>query len=87
MILWTHAKPIVGEGAISLQYEVAIDMMFTSIVSRGEVMSTPDTGFTVKVDAMGLSPGKTYFYRFRRGEDRSPVGTTRTLPDASASEV
>jgi alkaline phosphatase D len=62
-------------------------MMFTSIVSRGEVMSTPDTGFTVKVDAMGLNPGKTYFYRFRRGEDRSPVGTTRTLPDASASEV
>jgi alkaline phosphatase D len=87
VILWTHAKPIVGEGAISLQYEVAIDMMFTSIVSRGEVMSTPDTGFTVKVDAMGLNPGKTYFYRFRRGEDRSPVGTTRTLPDASASEV
>jgi alkaline phosphatase D len=50
-------------------------------------VSTLDTGFTVKIDALGLSPGKTYFYRFRRGEDRSPVGTTRTLPDTSASEV
>jgi alkaline phosphatase D len=87
VILWTHVKPLVGENAVSLQYEVANDQGFTSIVSSGNAVSTLDTGFTVKIDALGLSPGKTYFYRFRRGEDRSPVGTTRTLPDTSASEV
>ncbi|MBU6285868.1 MAG: alkaline phosphatase D family protein [Proteobacteria bacterium] len=87
VILWTHVKPVVGESSVSLQYEVASDLGFTSIVSSGNAVSTLDTGFTVKIDALGLSPGKTYYYRFRRGEDRSPVGTTRTLPDTSASEV
>ncbi|NBO04663.1 MAG: hypothetical protein EBV16_10835, partial [Betaproteobacteria bacterium] len=87
VILWTHVKPVVGENPVDLQYQVASDIAFTSIITTGFVTASSESGFTVKVDAKGLRPGRSYFYRFRRGEDRSPVGTTRTLPDTSASEV
>jgi len=87
VILWTHVKPVSGEYPVGVQYEVASDAGFTSIVSSGNLESSAQTGFTVKADATGLSPGRTYFYRFRQGDQRSPVGTTRTLPDSSASEV
>ena len=87
VMIWTHVKPVIGEMPVNLKYEVASDSGFASIVSEGEVVSSAESGFTVKADARGLSPGRTYFYRFRRGDDRSAVGTTRTLPDASASEV
>ncbi|NDF99821.1 MAG: hypothetical protein EB101_13105, partial [Chitinophagia bacterium] len=78
---------VVGENPVDLQYQVASDIAFTSIITTGFVTASSESGFTVKVDAKGLRPGRSYFYRFRRGEDRSPVGTTRTLPDTSASEV
>ena len=87
VILWTHVKPVTGEFPVSVQYEVASDAAFSSIVSSGNLESNAQNGFTVKADATGLSPGKTYYYRFRQGDQRSPVGTTRTLPEASVAEV
>src|SRR5699024_1064452 len=36
---------------------------------------------TCIVTVDGLPPGSTLYYRFRRGDDVSPVGRTRTLPD------
>jgi alkaline phosphatase D len=42
---------------------------------------------TVKVDADGLAPGHTYYYRFKVGRDVSPVGRTRTLPVGAVQHV
>ncbi|MDZ7590539.1 MAG: alkaline phosphatase D family protein [Rubrivivax sp.] len=86
VILWTHARyPSIDE-PVELRWEVADDASFGSIVAAGRVAASSSTGYTAKVDATGLSPGRTYFYRFTAGTTRSPVGQTRTLP-ATATEV
>ena len=86
VILWTHARfPSLGE-AVQLKYEVADDASFQTIVSTGRVTASAATGYTAKVDATGLAPGKTYYYRFTNGWVSSPVGITRTLP-ATTSEL
>ena len=41
----------------------------------------------VKVDATGLHPGTTYYYRFFTQGGRSPVGRTRTLPVGSTHSL
>ncbi|MFD0851453.1 alkaline phosphatase D family protein, partial [Actinomadura adrarensis] len=40
----------------------------------------PDRDHTVKVDARGLQPGATYYYRFVLDGTFSPTGRTRTAP-------
>lgn len=84
VILWTHARfPSLSE-AVQLRYEVADDASFKAIVSTGQVTASAATGYTAKVDATGLAPGKTYYYRFTNGRVTSPVGITRTLPAATS---
>jgi alkaline phosphatase D len=51
------------------------------------VTALPDNGFTVKVDATGLQAGTEYWYRFRHGMFKSPIGRTRTLPATGVDEV
>ena len=87
VILWTHAKSSDGATRVELVWEISNDNAFTSLVSSGTVVADESTGFTAKVDASGLQPGKSYFYRFRRGGSVSPIGQTRTLPVASVTEV
>jgi len=87
IILWTHAKYQTGSDPVNLIYQVANDTAFSSIVSSGQVTSGAETGFTAKVDALGLSAGKTYFYRFLCGPSISPIGQARTLPASDATEV
>lgn len=87
VILWTHAKYPGVDNEVVLSYEVANDAGFTRIVSTGTARATTATGFTAKVDATGLSPGQSYFYRFRRGAHNSPVGQTRTLPASDVASV
>jgi len=89
VILWTHAQYAGNTSNLVLTYEVATDNAFTSasIVTSGSVFATASTNFTAKVDATGLEPGKTYFYRFKSGDTVSPVGKTRTLPASTATEV
>jgi alkaline phosphatase D len=87
VVLWTHAKYQGSEAAVPLTYEVASDDAFRSVVSSGSVTASPETGFTAKVDAPGLAPGRKYFYRFRGGNEFSRVGQTRTLPDSNTTQV
>ncbi len=80
VILWTHVRWSQGDDAVSLRYEVADDAAFSRLVSSGSVLASADTGYTAKVDATGLQPGRSYYYRFLSGAAASPVGVTRTLP-------
>jgi len=41
--------------------------------------------YTVAVTVRGLAPGARYWYRFRSGRARSPLGTFRTAPASSAN--
>jgi alkaline phosphatase D len=88
VILWTHAKRPNQENDVFLTWQLASDAAFTTIVSSGSVTASNAAGNTAKVDATGLAPDGTYYYRFREETGAfSAVGTTRTLPSASASSV
>ncbi len=80
VILWTHARWTSGDDPVALRYEVAEDPAFARVVASGSTTASAATGFTAKVDATGLQPGRSYYYRFLAGITASPVGLTRTLP-------
>jgi alkaline phosphatase D len=87
-ILWTHAKILNSTALVPLRWQVATDSSFTNIVASGSINATESTGFTVKVDAVGLSAGTEYFYRFLGDQGaRSTAGTTRTLPNGNVASV
>lgn len=78
VVLWTR---LTGQGSLETVWEVAEDRDFTRVVSKGTVTTDAERDHTVKLLAGGLTPGKTYYYRFRMDEHLSPIGRTRTLPD------
>ncbi|HZX26449.1 MAG TPA: alkaline phosphatase D family protein [Telluria sp.] len=88
VILWTRVTPQAGwRGSLPVRWTIAEDPELTRQVGTGIVATSPDHDYTVKVDAAGLRPGRTYFYGFRVGATVSPVGRTRTLPGADARQV
>ncbi|WPH17112.1 alkaline phosphatase D family protein [Variovorax paradoxus] len=86
VILWTRVTAA-APGTLNVEWEVASDERFGIIVARGTASTGPERDYTVKVDAMGLQPASTYFYRFSMGNDRSPIGRTRTLPVGGVSQA
>ena len=88
VILWTHARIAGDDRNVWLDWQVASDSSFANVVRSGRTQATAATGYTVKVDADGLTAGNTYCYRFTDDAGvSSPVGTTRTLPAAAAASV
>jgi alkaline phosphatase D len=87
VILWTHAKFQELTDAVPLSWQVATDLEFSKVVSSGTGQSSSETGYTFKVDAKGLLPNQTYYYRFKSGLHTSPIGKTKTLPTGSVSDV
>ena len=86
VILWTRITPRSG-GAQRVAWQLASDEKVTQIVARGEVDTGAARDYTVKVDAGGLRPGTTYYYRFSANNEQSAVGRTRTLPTHDVSRV
>jgi alkaline phosphatase D len=85
VLLWTR---FVGDGdSAHVKVEVADTPNFTRIVSGGEMITGPWRDWTAKITVDGLSPGKTYYYRFI-GEDggKSPTGRTKTLPSGGVEQ-
>ncbi len=80
VILWTRVTPRRPHPRVEVRYVVATDPRLRRVVARGRFVTTPQRDYTVKVDAAGLRPGTTYYYRFFTEGGRSPVGRTRTLP-------
>src|SRR4029453_16926885 len=52
-------------------------------VFQGKLKTSAARDLTVKIDAAGLQPNTRYWYRFRKDEDASPVGTFKTAPAAN----
>ena len=91
VVLWTRLapKPMQPDGGmpkrpIPVLWEVSTDQQFNRVVRSGSAVALPDRVHTVHLDVEGLAPDRPYFYRFMAGGQRSPVGRTRTAPDASA---
>ncbi len=90
VVLWTRLapEPLAGGGmpraAVEVGWEMAVDEAFRGIVRSGKERATADLAHSVHVEARGLDPAQSYFYRFYAGDAVSPVGRTRTAPAAGA---
>lgn len=78
VILWTR---ITGPDDVAeVQWEMATDTTFSSIVSSGNATAVAQNDYTVKVTATNLSENSWYYYRFLTNGIYSPMGRTRTAP-------
>jgi alkaline phosphatase D len=83
VMLWARVVPPAGATASAspdVHWRIAHDEQLTRVVASGSVQTSAMRDFTVKVDAGGLEPGRSYFYAFEHRGQRSPVGRTKTLP-------
>ncbi len=78
VVLWTRVS--VSGGTPDVRWRLATNPTLANVVASGTVRTAEVRDFTVKVDAGGLEPGRTYYYSFTLGNEHSPVGRTRTLP-------
>jgi len=90
-VIWTRLAPRpleIGHGMPSqpmlVNWEVASDRGFNTVVRSGEAVARPELAHSVHVEVEGLEPGRDYFYRFSAGRERSPSGRAKTAPAAGA---
>lgn len=77
IILWTRFVSTQG-GRVG--WEIAEDESFDRVAARGVGEAHLTNDFCVKVQAGGLAPGRSYFYRFLSASGPSQTGRTRTAP-------
>jgi alkaline phosphatase D len=88
VILWTRATPVAGSvSPVTVTWRIGTDPAVSQVVSRGTATAAAERDFTVKVDAAGLQPGRTYYYVFEAPGSQSTVGRTRTLPAGAVDRV
>jgi len=91
VVLWTRLArdPFNGGGTgtrgVAVKWEIAADERFRRVVKRGTTLAGPELGYSVHVEVQGLRPARTYWYRFKAEGVISPVGRTRTAPEAGSS--
>ncbi|HWJ96837.1 MAG TPA: alkaline phosphatase D family protein [Acidimicrobiales bacterium] len=92
VILWTRLAldPTADDGSggmadddVAIAWDLAADEDFTEVLASELIAAKAAHGHSVHVDAKGLDPATTYWYRFRVGDQTSPVGQTATLPTGS----
>ncbi|WP_339352471.1 alkaline phosphatase D family protein [Acinetobacter beijerinckii] len=84
VILWTRLTPNDSSARLQVTWEIALDQQFKQVVNANKVITAAAQDFTVKVDATGLKPNQSYFYRFIFGDKTSPIGQTKTLPTSTS---
>ncbi len=85
VVLWTRVNGTTGTPDV--RWTVAADSAFVRVVATGTIRTAAERDFTVKIDAGGLQPATTYYYRFDVGAERSAIGRTRTLPTSTAGRL
>lgn len=84
-VLWTRLAGELDPVAVPVHWEVASDEGMRNVVASGVAEASPEWAHSVHVEPKGLEPERWYWYRFRAGDARSPVGRTRTAPSTNAS--
>ncbi|XP_006457006.1 hypothetical protein AGABI2DRAFT_154430 [Agaricus bisporus var. bisporus H97] len=100
IILWTRAEPLPDSNGqlppanvpVCVSFKIATSDDFRHPVDTGDVFTTYDVDFTVKVEATRLRADTKYFYQFAdctNAKTVSPTGATRTLssPNTPAKKV
>jgi alkaline phosphatase D len=86
VVLWTRISAA-PNAAPEVRWEMSATPEFQRIAARGRASTAAARDFTVKVDAAGLRPSTTYYYRFEALGERSPIGRTRTAPVSGAKQI
>ncbi|MGH3147090.1 MAG: alkaline phosphatase D family protein, partial [Rubrobacter sp.] len=91
VVLWTRLAPEpltpdggMPNGRVEVRWEVARNENFSRVVNRGTATARPERAHSVHVGVSGLAPATEYYYRFRAGNETSPVGRTKTAPRKDA---
>jgi alkaline phosphatase D len=86
-VLWTRLAPRPFEPGgglparpIEVRWSVADDELLSRPLREGMALALPELAHSVHVEVSGLAPDRPYWYRFRVGDEESPVGRSRTLP-------
>lgn len=88
IMVWTRVTPKDSSTAdVDISWEVASDAAFTQMMHSGSARTGQARDFTLKVDVQNLTPGQSYYYRFKAGSATSPVGRMKTLPAAGVTQV
>jgi alkaline phosphatase D len=87
VILWTRVTPARLDGGVAVQWRIATNHRLRNPIAAGTAVTDPQRDYTVKVDASGLEPGRTYYYGFRCEGVDSPLGRTRTLPTGAVAAL
>ncbi|GAA5162190.1 MULTISPECIES: alkaline phosphatase D family protein [Amycolatopsis] len=93
VVLWTRLAPdpLAPDGlggmprrVVPVEWQIAADERFRHVVRAGVEFARPESAHSVHAEVSGLRPGAEYFYRFRVGNQLSPVGRTKTAPRPGA---
>ncbi len=84
MVLWTRLLANLDPVPIPVRWEVATDESMRRIVASGAGAALPEWAHSVHVEPRGLDADRWYWYRFIAGDAVSPVGRTRSAPEAGA---
>ena len=88
VIIWTRATPAALQAKdFPVAWTVADAPDFKRVVASGRLQASAARDFTIKVDVVGLKPGKDYWFRFTTGGVQSPVGRARTSPVGPVKDV
>lgn len=89
VMLWTRVTPEnpATAGDVMVEWELASDTAFATIVTSGMFTTNAARDFTVKVEATTLTAATTYYYRFRALSETSAIGRTKTAPTGSVSRL
>jgi alkaline phosphatase D len=87
VILWTRISGAAATDSVDVDWMISRDARMSRVVGRGRARTSAARDFTVKVDASGLDPAATYYFRFAARREQSPVGRTRTLPVTNAERI
>jgi alkaline phosphatase D len=87
VILWTRVTPGEPGATVDVDWMIARDARMTRMIARGRQRTSADRDYTIKIDAVALDPGSTYYFRFASRGAMSPIGRTRTLPSRPTRHV
>lgn len=80
---------LVSKAPVCVEYMVSEDKGMKKLMAKGEVWTSSDVDWTVKVDVGGLKAWREYWYQFATcgGKKKSKVGHTKTLPKKGDKKV
>ena len=84
VILWTRVSGELDGIDVEVQIDTSREFAQPQVFHQS---AHKERDFTVKVDATGLEPDTTYYYRFSALGVQSAVGRTRTLPTGSVDHL